>query len=140
MSIRNEYEEPGIPREESAGSVKLNRPDTLAEIAKKSRKQSALRQRGQSAGTPRGPPVVGRKFYGFTDLGDLGIPYTRDHLKRMEDVGAFPRRVVLGTGSGVRRFVAWVASEVDAWVEGKISVRDRKARPTKTGSELEDRN
>jgi predicted DNA-binding transcriptional regulator AlpA len=127
MSIRNEYEEASAPLDEGAGSVKLNPPDTLTEIAKKSRKRRAPRQRGQGAGTPRGPPVVGRRFYSFQDLGELGVPYTRDHLKRMEDLGAFPRRVVLGGGNGVRRFIAWVASEVDTWVEAKIAARDRKS-------------
>ena len=46
------------------------------------------------------------------------VPYSASHLWRLERAGQFPRRVRLG---GNR--VAWLQSEVSAWVEGKIAIR-----------------
>ena len=46
------------------------------------------------------------------------VPYTRQHLSRMEKEDRFPRRVQLG---GNR--VAWLESEVDAWIEARAAER-----------------
>lgn len=45
-----------------------------------------------------------------------GIPYTPQHIARLEK---FPKRVRLGANR-----VAWVLSEVDAWVRERITFRD----------------
>lgn len=48
-----------------------------------------------------------------------GIPYTPQHIARLEAAGQFPRRIRLGPNR-----VAWVLSEVDAWVRERIDQRD----------------
>jgi len=48
-----------------------------------------------------------------------GIPYTPQHIARLEAAGRFPKRVTLG---GNR--VAWLMCEVDAWVSERIAERD----------------
>lgn len=48
-----------------------------------------------------------------------GIPYTPQHIARLEAAGKFPKRVNLGPGR-----VAWLLSEVDAWVRERIAERD----------------
>ena len=39
------------------------------------------------------------------------VPYSAQHILRLEKVGRFPRRVRLGA-----RRVAWILAEVEAWV------------------------
>jgi prophage regulatory protein len=46
------------------------------------------------------------------------VPYSASHLWRLERAGQFPQRVRLG---GNR--VAWLQSEVSAWVESKLASR-----------------
>ena len=46
------------------------------------------------------------------------VPYSASHLWRLERAGQFPKRIRLG---GNR--VAWLQSEVSAWVEGKLASR-----------------
>lgn len=46
------------------------------------------------------------------------VPYSASHLWRLERAGQFPKRVRLG---GNR--VAWLQSEVSAWVESKLASR-----------------
>ena len=48
-----------------------------------------------------------------------GIPYTPQHIARLEAAGQFPKRVQLGPNR-----VAWVMSEVDTWVNERIANRD----------------
>lgn len=54
-----------------------------------------------------------------------GIPYTPQHIARLEAAGKFPKRVQLGPNR-----VAWLLSEVDAWVSERIATRDT---PVDTG-------
>jgi prophage regulatory protein len=42
------------------------------------------------------------------------VPYTRQHVARMEKAGRFPQRVQLGPNR-----VAWWESEVLAWAHGR---------------------
>ncbi len=44
-----------------------------------------------------------------------GVPYCPAHIARLESAGQFPKRVPLGACR-----VAWVADEVEAWIEVKI--------------------
>lgn len=46
------------------------------------------------------------------------VPYTIQHIYRLERRGEFPRRVRIG-----KRRVAWVHSEVMAWVEARKGER-----------------
>ena len=48
-----------------------------------------------------------------------GIPYTPQHIGRLEAAGQFPKRVQLGPNR-----VAWLLSEVDAWLSKRIASRD----------------
>lgn len=48
-----------------------------------------------------------------------GIPYTPQHIGRLEAAGKFPKRVRLGPNR-----VAWLLSEVDAWLNERIALRD----------------
>lgn len=48
-----------------------------------------------------------------------GIPYTPQHIARLEAAGEFPKRIKLG-----RNRVAWVLAEVDSWIAERINLRD----------------
>lgn len=41
-------------------------------------------------------------------------PYSRQHIKRLEDAERFPKRVVLGINR-----VGWWLHEVEAWLESR---------------------
>ena len=50
--------------------------------------------------------------------------YSYAQIQRLEDAGKFPRRVRLGNGPRSR--VAWVESEIEAWLAERI---DRRGIP-----------
>ena len=50
------------------------------------------------------------------------VPYSRQHVARLEKVGRFPQRVRLGEGPRSR--TGWVYDEVVAWIEARMSDRD----------------
>ena len=58
------------------------------------------------------------KILRFSALNDHGVPYCREHVRRLERAGEFPARVHIG-----KNCVGWVADEVDRWVEAKIAAR-----------------
>ncbi len=47
-----------------------------------------------------------------------GVPYSFAHIARLESAGKFPKRVTLGACR-----VAWVAEEVETWIEERIANR-----------------
>ena len=47
-----------------------------------------------------------------------GVPYCPAHIARLEVAGSFPKRVTLGACR-----VAWVAEEVETWIEERIAQR-----------------
>lgn len=47
-----------------------------------------------------------------------GIPYSFVHIARLEQAGAFPKRVQLG-----KCRVAWLAAEVEAWIDERAALR-----------------
>ena len=47
-----------------------------------------------------------------------GVPYSFAHIARLESAGKFPKRVTLGACR-----VAWVAEEVEVWIEERIANR-----------------
>lgn len=53
--------------------------------------------------------------------------YSRSSIYAMMEAGDFPRPVKLGP-----RAVAWVESEVDAWIAARIEARDDAAVPRDT--------
>ena len=48
-----------------------------------------------------------------------GVPYSFQHIARLERAGQFPKRIRLGQCR-----VAWLADEVAAWIEERIANRD----------------
>jgi prophage regulatory protein len=50
------------------------------------------------------------------------VPYTRQHLSKLEKLKLFPRRVHIG---GNR--VAWLEAEIQEWIEARAAERDRAA-------------
>lgn len=54
-----------------------------------------------------------------------GIPYSPQHIARLEAAGKFPKRIKLGPNR-----VAWVLSEVNAWVSERIADRDAFSETT----------
>ncbi len=60
-----------------------------------------------------------RKLVSKKELKSLyGIPYCFAHIARLEVSGLFPMRVRLGACR-----VAWVAEEIEAWIEERIANR-----------------
>jgi prophage regulatory protein len=55
-------------------------------------------------------------------LRERGIDYDRSHLWRLSKRGDFPKPVNVGPGR-----IAWVASEIDAWLRAKVDARDSKS-------------
>lgn len=49
------------------------------------------------------------------------VPYCRQHIARLEKVGHFPQRVRLGNGPRSR--CGWVLSEVETWIEARMTDR-----------------
>lgn len=46
------------------------------------------------------------------------IPYSRQHLSKLEKLGRFPKRLVLGTGR-----VGWLLHEIEEWIMERASQR-----------------
>ena len=49
---------------------------------------------------------------------ELGVPYSRQHVGRLEEAGQFPKRVRLGQAR-----VAWVMDEIQAWIDQRLKQR-----------------
>ena len=52
----------------------------------------------------------------------LGVPYSDQHLARLEAAGMFPRRLKLQAFRGGR--VVWLEEEVLRWIEARSKQRD----------------
>ena len=48
-----------------------------------------------------------------------GIPYSPQHIARLEKAGDFPKRIKLGQCR-----VAWLLSEVEEWIDRRLDDRD----------------
>lgn len=46
------------------------------------------------------------------------IPFTRQHVRRLEDKGKFPRRLTIGN-----RRIGWLYTEIEDWVEERAALR-----------------
>lgn len=57
-----------------------------------------------------------QKILRFKDLKAIGVPYTLQHLGRMERAGVFPRRRKINPLGGKFGACGWLATEVDAWL------------------------
>ena len=47
------------------------------------------------------------------------VPYTRQHVLKLEKDRKFPRRLVVGANR-----IGWLLSEIEAWIEERIAERD----------------
>lgn len=51
------------------------------------------------------------------------IPYTPQHVLRLEKAGRFPRRIRIGD-----RRVGWLLSDIEAWLRSRIEASEQHAR------------
>lgn len=54
----------------------------------------------------------------YTDIRHIGINLSQRTLRRLEHSGEFPRRLRIG-----RQKVAWLESEINEWLQTKLSER-----------------
>ena len=47
------------------------------------------------------------------------IPYSQNHLRRLEAQGSFPKRIRIGANR-----IAWVRQEIDSWIEARLDSRN----------------
>ncbi len=47
------------------------------------------------------------------------IPYSQNHLRRLEAKGSFPKRIRIGANR-----VAWVRQEIDNWIAARLNARN----------------
>lgn len=52
------------------------------------------------------------------------VPYTPQHILRLEKRGLFPRRVQVGANR-----VAWLLAEVEEWIAARAAERERASYP-----------
>jgi len=60
--------------------------------------------------TPMAQTVRPLRIIAWRELSSM-IPYTRQHVLRLEKAGKFPRRIQLGP-----RRVGWLYTEIEAWI------------------------
>jgi len=65
---------------------------------------------------------IDRLLISKKELKTIGIPYSFQHIARLEKVGKFPKRIQLGQCR-----VAWVYQEICEWVAERIARRDAAA-------------
>ena len=46
------------------------------------------------------------------------IPYSQNHIRRLEAQGDFPKRIRIGANR-----VAWLRDEVEKWIEERVNAR-----------------
>ena len=51
------------------------------------------------------------------------VPYSPQHIQRLEDAGLFPKRIKLGNG-GRNAKAFWVEQEIHDWIQAQIDRRD----------------
>ena len=78
----------------------------------------------------------------FKELRPLkGIPFSREHLRRLEADGKFPKRVRLAEGGD---YYGYLEKEIDeylaaraAWGEGRVNVGRDRTKPGAGGTGLQ---
>jgi predicted DNA-binding transcriptional regulator AlpA len=77
----------------------------------------------QSTGLSRNESKPGgRKLLSFAELKSVkGIPYSRQWIAKLIQMGKFPAPVKPGTGA----FNAWFDDELDAYLNNLVAERDR---------------
>ena len=67
---------------------------------------------------------MSQRIYRFPDLKPAGVPFHRVYVAKLEKQRKFPKHFNYGPNS-----VAWVADEIDAWVQARIASRDAEPVP-----------
>ena len=49
------------------------------------------------------------------------VPYTRQHILRLERAGKFPKRIPVGANR-----IGWLLSEIEEWIEGRVALRNEQ--------------
>ena len=49
------------------------------------------------------------------------VPFSRQHILRLEKRGRFPRRIRLGENR-----VAWLRSEIEEWIAARVAERNER--------------
>lgn len=57
-------------------------------------------------------------FLRYADLTDLGIPWTRKHLRTLMKANKFPEAIRMGANT-----IMWHASEIDDWLASRPTGR-----------------
>lgn len=70
----------------------------------------------------RDTKAVALRFIDDEELKKKGICFSRMHLYRLMAAGEFPSTVSVG-----RAKIAWVESEIDEWMNSRVSARSNKA-------------
>ena len=55
-----------------------------------------------------------------------GVPYSPQHIARLEAVGKFPKRIQFG-----QQRVGWLMTEVKAWMDERIAQRELTSNVSK---------
>jgi prophage regulatory protein len=55
----------------------------------------------------------------------FGVPYSFQHIARLEAAGQFPQRVQLGACR-----VAWLSEEVQHWIDDRVASRNTTSSPS----------
>ena len=58
------------------------------------------------------------RIISWRELSEM-VPFTRQHVLRLEKAGKFPRRIQIGA-----RRVGWLYAEIESWVTAKVDGRD----------------
>lgn len=74
-------------------------------------------RRVQRTSTPMATTVRPLRVISWRELSEM-IPFTRQHILRLEKAGKFPKRFKIGA-----RRVAWLLSEIEAWVAERAALR-----------------
>lgn len=82
----------------------------------------------QAVGTTASPthsPSLAAQSLRLITRADLNamVPYTPQHILRLEKRGLFPRRIQVGPNR-----VAWLLSEIEQWVAARVVERDSAVR------------
>jgi prophage regulatory protein len=70
----------------------------------------------------RGANTTPERLITKRELGQM-VPYTPQHILRLEKQGKFPRRIQVGANR-----VGWLLSEVHAWIAARVAERDASLR------------
>ena len=60
------------------------------------------------------------RIIGWSELKSI-VPYTRQHILRLERAGKFPKRIRVGANR-----IGWLLSDIEEWIEGRVALRNEQ--------------